>query len=168
MRNISEIISDDGEVISISASESQAEFNYKILNNLDFETIKSFFIKKCVLEAVKEKHNLSNGSNGITKNELLINVFKWSEIENFVTELEQKIVDAIEDTEYKEGDRVWLFFKEDGTLELCENFTGEYDKMALVKKLYNTAKLFWPVLGKEVFINYSLKKNKELLNAIQN
>jgi hypothetical protein len=90
MNSISEIILNDGEVLSMITSESQAEFDYKILKNLDFESIKSFFIKKCIIDAVKEKHNLSNGSNGVTRNDLVANVFNWNEIENFVNELEQK------------------------------------------------------------------------------
>jgi hypothetical protein len=89
MNSISEIILSDGEVLSMDASESQKQFDHKILSNLDFESVKSFFIKKCVLEAVKEKHNLTNGSNGVTQNEFL-NLLKWNDIEPLIAELEQK------------------------------------------------------------------------------
>lgn len=89
MNKIAEIISIDGEVISLAESNSEKEFEFKILNSLDFENIKSFFIKKSIIEAVKEKHNLSNGSNGVTTVDLL-SIFKWKDIDIYVNELEQK------------------------------------------------------------------------------
>ena len=91
MNNISEIISIDGEVITASDFGSQKEFEFKILNSLEFETIKTFFIKKTIIEAVKQKHNLSNGSNGITTVQLL-NLFRWDDIELYIKELEEKNV----------------------------------------------------------------------------
>jgi hypothetical protein len=91
MNKIAEIISTDGEVIPASDFGSEKEFEFKILNSLDFENIKSFFIKKTIIEAVKNKHNSSNGSNGVTNVELL-NLFKWKDIELYIKELEQKKV----------------------------------------------------------------------------
>jgi hypothetical protein len=91
MNNISEIILTDGEVISPTNFGSRKEFEFKILNSLEFETIKTFFIKKTIIEAVKQKHNLSNGSNGITTVQLL-NLFRWEDIELYIKELEEKNV----------------------------------------------------------------------------
>jgi hypothetical protein len=59
------------------------------LNCLDFETIRNFFIKKTIIQVIKEKDKLSNGSNGVTTVEL-INLFKWNDIENYISELEEK------------------------------------------------------------------------------
>jgi len=89
MNKIAEVILNDGEVLSRSELNSDLEFQFKILNSLDFEILKSFFIKKTIIQAVKEKQKKSNGSNGITTIELL-NVFKWSDIDTYVKELEQK------------------------------------------------------------------------------
>ena len=89
MSSIAEIVSVDGEVISLTECASRIEFEYKVLNSLDFENIKSFFIKKTIIEAVREKHNLSNGSNGITSVDL-INLFRWQDIESYLVELESK------------------------------------------------------------------------------
>jgi DNA polymerase I len=70
---------------------------------------------------------------------------------------EQKVKDIIEDTEYVEGDRVYVFFLPDGTLELAENFKGTYDKAKLLEKLYKTAVVFTSVLPvKDMYANYSL------------
>ena len=89
MNKIAEIISVDGEVVSLSDFTSEKEFDFKILNSLDFQTIREFFIKKNILDAVREKHKLSNGSNGVSIVELM-NLFKLNEIEIYVNELEQK------------------------------------------------------------------------------
>jgi hypothetical protein len=91
MSKIAEIISVDGEVFSKSDFGSEKEFQFKVLNSLDFESIRDFFIKKTIIQAIKEKHNSSNGSNGVTTIELL-NLFKWKDIEVYINELEQKKV----------------------------------------------------------------------------
>ena len=89
MSDIAEIISIDGEVLSSSNFGSQKEFEFKILNSLNFDSIKSFFIKKTIIEAIKNKHNSSNGSNGVTSVDLL-GLFKWENIQSYLDELEQK------------------------------------------------------------------------------
>ena len=79
---------------------------------------------------------------------------------------EQKVFDLLEDTEYVEGDKVFVHFKNDSTLGLRENFDGDYSKPHLFKKLYNTAQVFDSVLCTEdLFINYSLKRSQKLLGA---
>ena len=59
------------------------------LVSLSFETITDFYIKKTIIEAVKEKHKLTNGSNGVTDIEL-INLLKWKDIQKYLNELESK------------------------------------------------------------------------------
>jgi hypothetical protein len=44
--NISAIVTLDGEVIPASDFGSEKEFEFKVLNSLNFETIQDFFIKK--------------------------------------------------------------------------------------------------------------------------
>lgn len=80
---------------------------------------------------------------------------------------ETKIIDAIQGTEYKEGDRVFLYFRNDGTLKLAEKFENDHDIGKLLKKLYTTAQIFANIIPKETFINFSLKKNQELLNEFR-
>lgn len=80
---------------------------------------------------------------------------------------ESKIRDAIEGTEYVEGDRVHVFFKNDKSLGLMEKFDGDYDKKVLLSKLYKTGQRFETVLNsKDIFKNYSLKRNQEELSTI--
>lgn len=79
---------------------------------------------------------------------------------------EQKVLDAINNSEYTEGDRIYTFFREDGTLELVENFKGNYSKDKLLEKLFKTAQTFKTVLDMGLFPNYKLKRNKEALNDL--
>lgn len=82
---------------------------------------------------------------------------------------ETKIMDAIEGSDYREGDRVYVYFKEDGTLNLIERFDGQYDKSVFYKKLYNTTLRFETIMNcKELFLNYSLKRNKIKLEELLN
>jgi len=104
MSKIAEIISNDGEVHALSDFNSEKEFEYKILNSLEFETIRDFFIKKTVIDAVKDKHKASNGSNGVTTVELL-NIFKWKDIEVYIQELVNKKI-----IEKKQGVNLEMYF----------------------------------------------------------
>lgn len=79
---------------------------------------------------------------------------------------EQKVLDAIKNSEYTEGDRVYLYFKEDDTLGLVEHFDGNYSKDKLLEKLFKTARTFDTVLDMDMFPNLKLKKNKELLSDL--
>lgn len=78
---------------------------------------------------------------------------------------ETKVIDAIKGSDYREGDRFFVFRKPDESLCLAENFAGEYDKSHLLKNIWNTIEIFDMVLPvKELFLNFSLKKNYKLLD----
>lgn len=80
---------------------------------------------------------------------------------------ETKIVDAIKGTEYKSGDRIYVYTKPDDTLRLVEKYDGEYDKPTYLQKLFKATSRFETVLPvKEMFLNYSLKKNKIALENL--
>src|ERR1035437_7321349 len=73
---------------------------------------------------------------------------------------ETKVKDAIAGSEYKQGDKVYTFFKLDKSLCLVENFNGDYDKRKLLERLHKTSLVFKSILPvKDFFINYSLNKN---------
>jgi len=78
----------------------------------------------------------------------------------------KKVLDAIDGTEYTEGDRAYFFFKPDESLELVENFTGEYHVDKLLEKLFKTSSIFHTVIPKDTFPNYKLKRNKILLSSL--
>ncbi len=77
---------------------------------------------------------------------------------------EQKVLDAISESEYTEGDRAYFFFMPDDSLCLIENFTGEYNKIKLLEKLYKTSNIFHTIIPKELFVNYKLKRNQKELD----
>lgn len=80
---------------------------------------------------------------------------------------ETKIIDAIKGTEYGSGDRIYLYTRPDDTLNLVEKFDGEYDKDTYYEKLFKATQRFQTILPvKELFLNYSLKKNKILLGNL--
>ena len=86
---------------------------------------------------------------------------------------ETKVMDAMEGEEYSPGDRRYFFFlpapegSKENALEIIENFKGIYSHDRLLKKLHDTSKIFSTILPvKDLFINYSLKKNKALLEAL--
>lgn len=81
---------------------------------------------------------------------------------------ETKIIDAIQGSEYQEGNRIWVYFTKEGTLKLAERFGGDHDPIVLLKKLYMTSKLFDAVLPtKDLYLNYALKKNQKLLDSLE-
>lgn len=80
---------------------------------------------------------------------------------------ETKIIDAIQGSEYKSGDRIYVYSKPDGTLKLAENFDGDYDKNVYYEKIFKTTKRFETILPiKEMFLNYALKRNTNLVQDL--
>lgn len=80
---------------------------------------------------------------------------------------ETKVIDALEGSEYQEGDRFWVFYLPDDSLSLVENFDGKYNLTRLYKNLYDTMKIFDTVLPvKELCPNFSLKKNQKLIEEL--
>lgn len=78
---------------------------------------------------------------------------------------ETRVLDALKGSDYKEGDRFWVYRKTETELCLAENFDGVYDKPSLLKNLYDTVTIFDSVIPvKDLFINYKLKKNYKLLD----
>lgn len=80
---------------------------------------------------------------------------------------ESKVRDAIEDSEYTEGSRIWTYFKSDDSLGLVEHFDGDYNRDRLYVNLYNAAMRFENILNVEKCVNFKLKRNKEKLNDIK-
>lgn len=76
---------------------------------------------------------------------------------------EQKVLDAIDNTEYVEGDKCFMFFKKDKSLCLAEKFDGDYDEDKLLEQIYKSVQVFESVLPMDQFINYKLKRNKKTL-----
>lgn len=80
---------------------------------------------------------------------------------------ETKIVDAIKGTEYKSGDRIYVYAAEGDTLRLVEHYNNDYDQEKMYSKAFKATQRFATILPvKEMFLNYSLKKHKALLETL--
>jgi hypothetical protein len=80
---------------------------------------------------------------------------------------EIKIKEAIAGSEYREGDKIYLYYTPGDNLKLVENFDGRYNKTRLLKKVHNTIKIFANIVDMDQFINYSLVKQKEALKRFE-
>jgi hypothetical protein len=81
---------------------------------------------------------------------------------------EWKVWDAIKHREFQEGDKVYVFFKNDETLCVAEEYTTDYNQMKLVKNLHDCLKVFKNVVDISIYPNYALKKNKAQLLDFSN
>lgn len=80
---------------------------------------------------------------------------------------ETNVIDALAGKEYSEGDRFYMFYRDGESLCCVEDFDGVYDKDRLLKRLFDTCKIFGNVLDcSKYFVNYTLKKNKKLLEEL--
>lgn len=157
----------DGAKQKLKGSAVKAPAKERAIRDFVQETIKAIldgntnFVEiyhKYVLEAL----NITDINRWATRKSLTATTFA-SERAN-----ETKIIDAIQGTEYQEGNRIWVYFTKEGALKLTERFEGDHDPIVLVKKLYMTSKLFDTVLPtKDLYLNYSLKKNQKLLNSLE-
>ena len=59
----------------------------------------------------------------------------------------------------QQGDKFRVFYLSNSNLCLEKNFSGDYCKKTLLKKLFATVKIFHNILPTELFINYSLQTN---------
>lgn len=81
---------------------------------------------------------------------------------------EVDVRNAIKDTNYKEGDKVWVFKNTEDTMTLAEKWCYNENKEHLAKRCYNTLLILKEVIDKKDFTNYSLKsKQKDLEKLCQ-
>lgn len=133
------------------------------------------FMEKVVDSLLNDKDNLQELYNKYAKEALEVkDIKRWvskktlsDKTFNSTRTNETKIADAVEGTDYQEGDKIYCYFRPDGSLRLVEKFDGEYDKKVLLKKLHATAQIFENVLDtKNLFPNYALKRNQENLELL--
>lgn len=148
-----------GSALKASTKEpALKEFIKKVIDSIledkkDYNNIYSQYVKEIM--------NIRNIKRWVTRKTLTDKVFAPKRTN------EQKVLDAIEGTEYNEGDRAYFYFKEDGTLSLAEHFDGKYNREKLLEKLYKTGQVFETILDVEkIFPNYKLKRNADALKRI--
>lgn len=81
---------------------------------------------------------------------------------------ETRVWDAIKHLTPQEGDKLNLYFKDDGLPCLASEYKGDHDRKRMLDKLRDTLEIFENVLDKNLYPNYSLKKNKLALEDLLN
>lgn len=157
------MVTEDGKVkykgSALKSSKTEIalrEFIYKIIDEIlnetnNFETVYKTYINEIL--------NLKDITRWSSKKTLTQTTYDSTRAN------ETKIIDAIKDTEYKEGDRILVYFNTEGNLKLVENYSNDHDIPRLLKKLHSVSKVFESVIAKDTFLNYSLKKNVKLLGV---
>lgn len=140
------------------------------------------FLHAIIAEILNETYEYTKVYNNYVKEILNVkDINRWASKKSLTSTTyqstranETKIIDAIKGTEYKEGDKIFTYFDKNDNLKLAENYENDHNIEKLVAKLYATSKIFTHITGKpvgllpkETFINYSLKKNEQLLKELK-
>jgi len=156
----------DGKKLSVKGSGLKSSKNEPSIKEFHMEIVNAMIkgetnYTEIYNKYVKEIRNLKDIKRWCSKKTLTQKVFE-SPRPN-----EAKIRDAIVNSEYVEGDKIYVFFKQDESLCLAENFDGDYNEDRLFNRLYSASKLFSNVITiEDYFVNYKLKKNKTKLLEI--
>lgn len=156
----------DGKKLSVKGSGLKSSKNEPAIKEFHMEIVNAMIkgetnYTEIYNKYVKEIRNLKDIKRWCSKKTLTQKVFE-SPRPN-----EAKIRDAIVNSEYVEGDKIYVFFKQDESLCLAENFDGDYNEDRLFNRLYRASKLFSNVITiEDYFVNYKLKKNKTKLLEI--
>jgi len=128
-----------------------------ILHTRDIEDIKTKMIEtyETYVHEIMTLTDIKRWSSRKTISEKTINSTRSNEI---------KIMNAIKDIEWSEGDRVYVYYDKQEQLKLIQNWVNDHDRVRLLGKLFDTSLVFETILPiKEMFIKYELKKNKHFL-----
>ena len=109
---------------------------------------------------VFEIHNLADISRWTSKKTVTEAVLNPSRTN------EQKVADALAETDVQMGDKHYFFFDTNDALVLQQNWTGNHSVERLLEKLFKTVKIFAPVLDIKLFPNYTLKRNQRALSSL--
>lgn len=178
----------DGDNITIKGSALKAtmkevalkefiETSLKLMINKDLEGLQELYMDH--VDQIKYLRNPEPWSFKRTVTESVLNQ---------TTRIQEKVFDALQGTHYQEGDKFRLFYREDESLCLIDQFDGDINKNRLYGKLFDSLKTFAPILEKEygydekvvkktgeikqvpawkkVFPNFKLKGNQKMLEEL--
>lgn len=92
---------------------------------------------------------------------------KETKKEKGIRKNETSVYDAIKHKDgIQEGDKIWVYYNNNDGLTLAEEFDGQYDRDSFLKNLFTSMQIFKLVIDVSSYLNYTLKKNKVLLNEL--
>lgn len=142
---------------------------------------------------VKEAIQIRDINRWLTKKTVTKAVLKGTEtasknVMNAITEsIETGVVEGVQ-----EGDKIWVYnsingeiqekkkgepvFYKDGRPKMIPNYIlrdhrlwkGDEDKLHYVERVYDTVQILSNLINKEEFVDYTLKRNRELLKGLDN
>jgi hypothetical protein len=135
------------------------------------------FTKEIITAILEERNNFTDIYHKYIKEILTIkDITPWAKKITVSTKTidskranETKIIDVLEKHGIvaKEGERFYVYFKPDDSLELVEYFDGNFNLDRILEKLHKSTKRFETIMDTKIlFPNYKLKKNKELLKNL--
>lgn len=155
----------EGDKVKIKGSALKATTKEKALQEMIKRLLNSVIYnrtdyREIYEEYVKEAARVTDITRWVSKKTVTDKVLKGDRTN------EVKVREALEGSEYVEGDKVYMYFRADGSLRLAEHFDGEYDQTRLLKKIHDTSKVFSTILPEGTFVNYSLKRAQKALDEL--
>ena len=160
------ILQDEAGKVKIKGSALKATTKEKALQRFIKEVVECLLkdrkdhILMIYLEYAKEIMNIKDISDWCFKKTITKSVLNPERTN------EQRVLDALNELDVREGDKVYVFYKTPEELCLREKFDGTYDRDTLLKKLYNTLEVFGTIIDMSLIPNFALKRNKPLLECL--
>jgi hypothetical protein len=79
---------------------------------------------------------------------------------------EQKLFDALAGTDFKEGDKVYVYFDQNDALQLQAKWSGDENKVRLTKRVWDVLNIFSSVIDIKQYPKYHLKGQKNALQSL--
>lgn len=112
-------------------------------------------------EYVIKSQSIQNVSQWATKKTITKSVLEPSRLN------EQKVLDALRGKEVHEGDKIYVYYDSADQLQLVENWVpGQESKQRLLKRLWDTFKIFQALIPFDTFPKYHLKTKKKELDLL--
>lgn len=150
----------DGEDLTIKGSALRASMKEIRLQEFIDGVIKLLIYdkKEDVLDLynsyIKEIHNLTNINKWCSKKTITESVLNPERTN------EQKVLDAVKGHKVQMGDKIRVYFAQDQSLKLEEDWTQDHCTNTLMSKLYKTLDIFKTVLDMSQFTKFTLKSHE--------
>lgn len=156
---------DDGKKVKIKGSALKATTKERALKE---------FIQRAITQLLGGNTDLAPLYNSYVKEiHTTQDISRWASkksyteaITNSPRENEAKIRRALANSEYRQGDKFYVYFTKDDELKLQEHWSNDHDTTRLLGKLHDTATIFSTVCDLTMCLDYTLKRNQNALSRL--